>query len=234
MKEDLFLDLKIDSTAFNCVRDRLNEQGRKLSKDGKDLVDAMVFANRTGVGKTVNQFGEERIYGGARQCGKTANRNPYVLYEHELPGGSSQIVGERINKESEEMYSPKIELETDTCGRYHYAKAVVYRDVETKRKGCYKERILGYGVARRQHGDPKDMYVGEGLAVSRALEDLGFKLGKRAWGKVKHNDDIKVMRRQQKERRQAKAKADKERYETFSERFATRVKLANKRLGIGE
>jgi hypothetical protein len=110
---------------------------------------------------------------------------------------------------------PQVELESDSCGRYHFTKAIMYRDVDTKRNGRYREQIVGYGVARRQHGDPKDTYVGEGLAVSRALEDLGYKLGKRSWGKVKHNDDVKVQRKQQKDRRRAKAEHERTRYERF-------------------
>jgi len=206
---ELYLDLKVDSVAFNRVRDQLRARGKTLSKAvlpsyNHDTVDAMALSwdkakrvyggARTGLSKTINQYGVEFING--------------------VP---VRRVGDEINKESEDMYSqePRVELKTDVCGRYHYAKAFMYRDVETKRKGCYREIIEGYGVARRQHGDPKDAYVGEGLAVSRALEDLGFKIGRRAWGKVKHNDDIKVMRRQQKERRQEKAKADRTRYQRF-------------------
>ena len=123
---------------------------------------------------------------------------------------------------------PQVELISDSCGRYHFTKAIMYRDVDTKRNGPYREQIVGYGVARRQHGDPKDVYVGEGLAVSRALEDLGYKLGKRSWGKVKHNDDIKVQRKQQKARRQAQA-------DRQLERFAERCKATLRVLwGINE
>ena len=119
----------------------------------------------------------------------------------------------------------QVHLETDSCGRYNYAKAFMYREVETKQKGTYREQIVGYGVARRQHGDPKDSYVGEGLAVSRALEDLGYKVGRRSWGKVKHNDDIKVQRRQQKKRRQDKAEHERTRYQAFKESMERRLRL---------
>ncbi len=119
------------------------------------------------------------------------------------------------DKENEKMGRPNVHLKTDTCGRYHYATAHISRVVVLKDGCTYEEVIEAIGVSRRQHGDPKDDYVGEGLAVGRALEDLGYKLSRRAWGKVKHNDDIKVMRRQQKERRQDKAKKERTRYQRF-------------------
>ena len=138
----------------------------------------------------------------------------------------------KAKKRSEHMailrQRPQVELVSDSCGRYHFTKAIMYRDVDTKRNGPYREQIVGYGVARRQHGDPKDTYVGEGLAVSRALEDLGYKLGKRSWGKVKHNDDIKVQRKQQKARRQAMAETEHDR---FVRRCARSLKVV---LGINE
>lgn len=163
-----------------------------------------------------------------------------TIYRSPTSGGSSEFSSEKVikgkslkvnmgMKRSVDMaivqMKPGVELETDSCGRYYYAKAFMYREVDTKQNGHYTEQILGYGVARRQHGDPKDVYVGEGLAISRALEDLGYKLGKRSWGKVKHNDDIKVMRKEQKQRRRDKALEDKTRYELFKESMERRLRL---------
>ncbi len=194
------------------VEDSLRAKGKELSERGKHLIDAMAFA--TGVGKTVNQYGEETIYGGARREGKSAFSTPIKVdvsgFNKELFKVRDTMKTRRSEKMAVINTKPGIQLETDKCGRYHFAKAFLYRDVETKHRGPYREQIIGYGVSRRQHGDPKDSYVGEGLAVSRALEDLGYKLGKRSWGKVRHNDDIKVQRKQQKARRQAKAKVERE------------------------
>ena len=181
----------------------------------RDIVDATAFAlsidewksrrkqELSHVGEKVMGIPTSRImsdsrlnsYGGARNEGMTigVDVSGFDVEKFKAKGSVERMAVLRQR--------PTVQLETDSCGRYHFSKAIMYREVETKRNGTYREQIIGYGVARRQHGDPKDTYVGEGLAVSRALEDLGFKVGRRSWGKVKHNDDIKVQRRQQKERR---------------------------------
>ena len=214
------------------IEKQIRKMGKKLSEGGKDIVDAMAFANMTGIGKTVNQHGEELIngvpvrHGGARREGKSPFSTDIKV---DVSGFNTELFKA---KRSESMavlpIRPAVELISDKCGRYHFTKAIMYRDVDTKRNGRYREQIVGYGVARRQHGDPKDTYVGEGLAVSRALEDLGYKLGKRSWGKVKHNDDIKVQRKQQKARRQAMAETEHDR---FVRRCARSLKVV---LGINE
>ena len=170
-------------------------------------------------------YGRERVEERLREQGRTLSKAAIPSYNYDTVDAMAFALTnwerkrtfelrhdetEKLKlKENEKMGRPYVQLKTDKCGRYHYATAYLSRTIVLKDGCTYEERIEAIGVSRRQHGDPKDDYVGEGLAVGRAMEDLGYKLSRRAWGKVKHNDDIKVMRRQQKERRQAKAQVER-------------------------
>lgn len=49
-------------------------------------------------------------------------------------------------------------------------------------------------VALRHPGDKFDAEVGYNLAIGRALENLGRKLQKRALGKTRHNEEVKLQK----------------------------------------
>ena len=97
----------------------------------------------------------------------------------------------------------KFSIEQGSCAGHHFCRVTVDIGilVEDKKRHLvtYRiEEVVGEGIAKRNRKDRKDDYVGKALALSRALESLAHKVEKRAWGKVKHNDDMKAARKRKK------------------------------------
>jgi len=82
-------------------------------------------------------------------------------------------------------------FETGECGGYHFCRAILDTG--------WDEEVRGDGVAKKSSRDRNDEYIGENLAMARALEIVARKLTKRTWGHVKHNDDTKAQRKNKKE-----------------------------------
>jgi len=100
-----------------------------------------------------------------------------------------------------------IDQTIDKCAGHHFARVTldVSRRVESedqKTVTFYEEEIVGEGVAKKSGKDRNDDYVGENLALGRALEHLTAKVMRRANGKVKHNDDMKQQRAERKAKRE--------------------------------
>jgi len=96
----------------------------------------------------------------------------------------------------------EIQYEADKCAGHHFARVTldVGRRIEEEHTITYTEEyIVGEGFAKRSSKDRSDDYVGETLALARALEVLAYRVAKRACGKVKHNDDMKLQRAHKKE-----------------------------------
>jgi len=105
----------------------------------------------------------------------------------------------------------RFSIEQGSCAGHHFCRVTVDigRRIERKHDNLIiyvVEEVVGEGVARRNHKDRNDNYVGKTLALSRALESLAHKTSKRAIGKVKHNDDMKVQRAEKKEERREQLK----------------------------
>jgi len=110
-------------------------------------------------------------------------------------------------------HDQRFSIEQGSIANHHFCRVTVDvgRWVRTETKGkkesCYVvEEIIGEGVSKRSHKDRKDDYVGKTLALSRALKSLATKVERRALGKVKHNDDMKVQRASKKEERREQLK----------------------------
>ena len=90
-----------------------------------------------------------------------------------------------------------IHFDSAKCGRYHFCRVKVdlgrrVEDLKAHSVVYTSEEVFGEGVAEKSSKDHNDDYVGETLALARAFNQLSRKLDKRAWGKVKHNDDMKL------------------------------------------
>jgi len=100
-----------------------------------------------------------------------------------------------------------IKQETEKCAGHHFARVTLdcsRRVVDEVHHNVtyYEEEIVGEGVTKRSGKDRNDDYVGENLALGRALEHLTAKVMRRANGKVKHNDDMKQQRAERKAKRE--------------------------------
>jgi len=87
----------------------------------------------------------------------------------------------------------------EECAGHHIARATLEAgrrvdDTVNREVTYYEEDIVGEGITKRSGSDRRDDYVGQNLAVGRALEVLAEKVLRRARGKVKHNDDMKLQR----------------------------------------
>lgn len=116
----------------------------------------------------------------------------------------------------QKTHDNRFSIEQGNIANHHFCRVTVdvgrwIQDEKKKTSTYVVEEIVGEGVAKRSHKDRKDDYVGKTLALSRALESLAHKVEKRALGKVKHNDDMKVQRAVKKaERREQLAVAARE------------------------
>jgi hypothetical protein len=62
--------------------------------------------------------------------------------------------------------------------------------------------LEGYGEAVRHRDDKDDPAIGHELALSRAFADLSRQLHRRAWGKVKHADNLRRSKERKKSSKQ--------------------------------
>jgi len=104
-----------------------------------------------------------------------------------------------------------MQVSIEKCAGHHFARVTVeasrrVEDLNAHTITYYEEDIVGEGVARKSSKDKNDDYVGENLALTRALLSLTRKVAKRACGKVKHNDDMKVQRAVKKEERRERTR----------------------------
>ncbi len=111
--------------------------------------------------------------------------------------------GEAMKKTTEYQISG-IQIYTQECAGHHIARATLeagrrVEDHDNHVVAYYSEDIVGEGITKRSSSDRRDGYVGQNLAMGRALEVLAEKVLKRAVGKVKHNDDMKLQRAHKKE-----------------------------------
>lgn len=98
----------------------------------------------------------------------------------------------------------RFSIEQGHCAGHHFCRVsveLVMRpwNPDTKQSRI-SETVIGEGVAKRNFKDKNDEFVGKSLALSRALRHLSIRVDKRAWGKVKHNDDVRVQRRRKRPR----------------------------------
>jgi len=103
--------------------------------------------------------------------------------------------------------SEAIQVEQFQCAGHHFARVTleIGRWHRVPHHSCFiSEEIVGEGVAKRSHKDRNDDYVGDNLALARALASLTHRVAKRAVDKVKHNDDMKAQRAVKKEQRREK------------------------------
>jgi len=99
-----------------------------------------------------------------------------------------------------------IQVEQFTCAGHSFCRVSleIGRWHRSPHESCFvSEEIIAEGVAKRTRSDRNDDYVGDNLALCRALDTLSAKVRKRAMGKVKHNDDMKEQRAKRRERRVA-------------------------------
>ena len=97
-----------------------------------------------------------------------------------------------------------LEIEGDACAGHHFARVTLsaarrVEDLDEHTTTYFQEDIIGEGVCKRTSGDHNDEYVGQYLALGRALEALSVKVLRRTKGKVKHNDDMKLQRAHKRE-----------------------------------
>jgi len=128
-------------------------------------------------------------------------------------GVHNQEGGELMRKvfDLQTVPNQRFSIEQGSISNHHFCRVTVDigRRIENKKEHTITyvvEEVVGEGVSKRSHKDRKDDYVGKTLALSRALESLAHKVERRAWGKVKHNDDMKVQRAEKKEERREQLK----------------------------
>jgi hypothetical protein len=86
-------------------------------------------------------------------------------------------------------------MEAGKCGKYHFCRVSI--DIgnwnnEPHVHTFVSEEVVGEGVAIKSKHDSQDEYVGENLALARAMGQLSRKLERRARGKVVFNDNRKA------------------------------------------
>ena len=102
-----------------------------------------------------------------------------------------------MKKKTTEYKISCLTLETGKCAGHHFARATCEasrRVSDEHTVTYYDENVVGEGIAKRTSKDRNDEYVGQNLALARALESLAAKVMRRANGKVRHNDDMKLQR----------------------------------------
>lgn len=99
----------------------------------------------------------------------------------------------------------------------HYAADVYVLAIKDGATAEARLQREGYTVltaeakAQRHPDDKPNPEIAEELAAARALQKLGSKLEKHGNGLVKHNDDLKRMRKKQQEKKQER-KSNKRRF----------------------
>ncbi len=112
-----------------------------------------------------------------------------------------------------ELSTFNVKIDKAACAGHHFCRVSVdigrYKIQEEPHQRTFiQEEVAGEGVAKKSSIDHNDEYVGETLALSRAMVHLAAKLDTRAWGKVKHNDDMKERHARVRTRREIKKHYD--------------------------
>jgi hypothetical protein len=103
---------------------------------------------------------------------------------------------------SQAMYHKEsIEIQHGQCAAHHFCKVTLRLAGAWSWQSGYEE-VVGEAVAKKSSKDRDDDYVGENLALARALTIVADKLTKRVDGHIKHNDDMRNQRKAKKEKKE--------------------------------
>lgn len=109
-----------------------------------------------------------------------------------------------LEKNTNTIGSSGIYFRLDLGGALNHEAGVFVADAQLD-----DELFVASGTSKRDPHDRPNDTVGELLAIGRALEYLGRKMQKRAWGYLRHQEDVQERKRKARARKEAEAKTPK-------------------------